>query len=1073
MSSSEYESDSSGGDGNHTFNTAETSYASASTSTNALHEASASSHEHAHDPPVDRRKAERKKNASTEEGKAQRRAKRSAIIEEKKRLLAPQIATAVREARTIRVLGSSLPSSVPPDDATDAFVKYLNLVRGVSSSKRYALAPTSPHLKSIFDHPASFRVLTILAKEGYLFNPSDSEYSGVLVRQAVPKGKTRSKKDKEAEEEDSAVTFKFYTRATPSLPISQLVNLLKELDTLRPNHTIWTQVNVDQLAELAKSGETTARLFYHGYTAYSIIGRELDTQEGEATLVAHWKELTGEDMEVYHWAELDREGESRYVFRTDESISGIEEVIVDAAGGILLNLNQIPGGFLHRILYHPDLVSVQRKIAELRTGPKPIVPGLQTSSPAASSEPLESRQQRVRNLFGALSKYCQLHSDDFSNVVAEGELLQRIASMAAALELEGVNVVRAILRKDIPREALIALAKLYIDAEVGRGARNDKLVDEEAQGLIDLLTGLMEHGVEYEDRRFPFMDLWCIVYRHPDWWIVVFVIVLVFYIHILKPKYVVIGAAKLAGLIQRDIFSSIFKENALTSLQHQLDTYFSGQSEGFTSSFLANILEEPLSCPATTASESVIKGNSKKAVKARELAEAEAEARELLLTVVVEWDELPVPRYITWVGIPMASRLGPLLTSFYPTVGVLDGGFHAYHAWTRHLSMQLSQATQLMVDLVELVTSGIEMDGTEDQAQQVVREVERLSVEIGLKEALESIRKELLDACTPLWSLARLAVEQRKELDDFDEDKWDNMSARISAAHQNATANAIVAIGKPGSPDRIAQANQLVQDNRDAINARKLSSVHPCPGTVAAGPGSAAAWLWYALHVRAGATYLRAANGTTLAGKTGLAAVLTFKQKQLIKLKEFREKQADQDAALLTKAEAIQWLQAPAKGTGVKNNSVFIVKCVHCHAVAFCKNYGGWRDRLRHACPVAEGDSVDLDGMEKGVKELEEEVSREAKALAQVSGRPVSDRTSFAGKLERFSPDGKSTSRWTTVKDDDAIQRHISDIKEGLLAMPGKWNPAENKEKHGRLDYRHLDISEKVTNVSTIASTDV
>lgn len=104
----------------------------------------------------------------------------------------------------------------------------------------------------------------------------------------------------------------------------------------------------------------------------------------------------------------------------------------------------------------------------------------------------------------------------------------------------------------------------------------------------------------------------------------------------MRPKYVVIAAAKLAGLVEREIFSSVFKDDSLAALQRKLDTYFRNDSDLFDSAFLASILEAPLSCPATD-SQAAITGNSKKAKKAREQAAEDSEARAVLIRVLVEY----------------------------------------------------------------------------------------------------------------------------------------------------------------------------------------------------------------------------------------------------------------------------------------------------------------------------------------------------------------------------------------------------------------------------------------------------
>ena len=142
----------------------------------------------------------------------------------------------------------------------------------------------------------------------------------------------------------------FYTRFTPLTSITKLREDLLELENQFPNDFIWSQIQLDDLKRLETAGHSEARLYYSGMTTHSPLGREENdsTVLGES-LLSHWRTVTGLDLEVYQWKELDREAYSRYDFRTDQSISGIEETIVDATGGVLHSLNQQPGGFSQRI----------------------------------------------------------------------------------------------------------------------------------------------------------------------------------------------------------------------------------------------------------------------------------------------------------------------------------------------------------------------------------------------------------------------------------------------------------------------------------------------------------------------------------------------------------------------------------------------------------------------------------------------------------------------------------------------------------------------------------------------------
>lgn len=52
--------------------------------------------------------------------------------------------------------------------------------------------------------------------------------------------------------------------------------------------------------------------------------------------------------------------------------------------------------------------------------------------------------------------------------------------------MNGRNATRAVIRDAIPEECLAFPGKFYNDEEVGRGARNDKFLDKEGQGFVNL-----------------------------------------------------------------------------------------------------------------------------------------------------------------------------------------------------------------------------------------------------------------------------------------------------------------------------------------------------------------------------------------------------------------------------------------------------------------------------------------------------------------------------------------------------------------------------------------------------------
>jgi hypothetical protein len=63
---------------------------------------------------------------------------------------------------------------------------------------------------------------------------------------------------------------------------------------------------------------------------------------------------------------------------------------------------------------------------------------------------------------------------------------------------------------------------------------------------------------------FHCLIIWCITIDHPDDWIVVMCIVVTIWIHLLKPRYVVIGAAKILNMALHGFFDTVFVEDLET-----------------------------------------------------------------------------------------------------------------------------------------------------------------------------------------------------------------------------------------------------------------------------------------------------------------------------------------------------------------------------------------------------------------------------------------------------------------------------------------------------------------------------
>lgn len=62
-------------------------------------------------------------------------------------------------------------------------------------------------------------------------------------------------------------------------------------------------------------------------------------------------------------------------------------------------------------------------------------------------------------------------------------------TLCARANFSGNNANRATIRDELPLEAIRVSDKLYNSVEVGRGARNDKMIDEEAQGIVHFASG--------------------------------------------------------------------------------------------------------------------------------------------------------------------------------------------------------------------------------------------------------------------------------------------------------------------------------------------------------------------------------------------------------------------------------------------------------------------------------------------------------------------------------------------------------------------------------------------------------
>lgn len=934
------------------------------------------------------------------------------------------------------------------DILLDHLLDHVNLVRSRTSSWRYPLTRDSTEICHIKGKTNVQLTMMELARLGKAFDPNsrpdtlipitanqlnDEEVDNLNDEDEAfeEESELENDNDDENENENDSVTFKFYTRCTASLPILQLVDQLTMLEKAYPNYHVWVHTQFQDLREMYLSGHTHARLFYHGQTSrQSIKDRTAQTKQKWA-LVETWQKITGVKLLVYHWKDLDVVAPSEYAFRTDESIAGIEEFILDVAGGTHLNFNQQPGGFAHRISYHPSLVSIQRQLASNQLGI------IQQQAPELDPD-LVARQSRISRLLTALCEYAALHKDDFHGIIAKGAILDGIIALAGSFESRAGNTSRAVIRKDQPFEALKVENKLYCDPEVGRGARNDRMHDEEAQGLVDFITGVVSPTKPYQDRRLPMLDLWCVVVWHPDWWITIFVLTLVIWLNCVRPKYVVLGAAKLLNLAERRHFVNIFSSSDPEYVERVLSAAFSQDGDIFSTELLDSLLADP-----TSVASPVVNDDDEK-------------LRKKSLRGIEEWEELTGFSYLLEVGRPRVAKLGPTNKSYYVIIPVIHCGAHAYRGLTRAFTIRLSQACQLVIDHVEHITANKRVDGTQVQAEAILAEVQQLLKQTGMTVVLEQIRSEALGICEPLSALEHLGRAARSSRHDSAPEQRERRSEGMSRTIQDWDQKSLKALGPVGSELRLKQVLSIIQQNRLLLNDKQLVGLESCPKRIKEGPGSLQAFFWFALEVQEGASYGRAANGTDSLQTNITSDISDLRTLEATILQTRTARKKIGSTGGMTPAEMYDFLvKRPNAG------SVRQLKCLECGLVEY-QNPAKQAHKYRHLCTVnvKSEDLLDLDDLDRQADELAKakgvtRTGTNSGDKPRASGRRSSEET-----IEAWLPSDStgSSQKWVSIEEDTALQKAFVDIKAGILHKNRvrKHNPSE---KHGRYSIADMESS--------------
>lgn len=813
-------------------------------------------------------------------------------------------------------------------------------------------------------------------------------------------------------------------RCTPLRTIEELVKQLNVLAIKYPVDYPWVQAQLHDLKTLQDAGQSKARIFYHGATIKSGIVREVQDSQGSDhySLLKHWKAVTNDHLEVYQWKDLQIQADNYFKWRTDPALSGIEDVLVDVAGGPALTFNQHPGGFIFRIKPHPLLEKARAEFNAVKAKGIPPFPPT-TSLTRVDDEERSLRQSRIANCLKELSLFAQRYPKDFtSQHIARKDRLDAITKIASDFSVEGNNTIRAVVRDAIPLEVLLHPAKAYSDAEVGRGARNDYMVDEEAQGLVNPDTGAVTG--EYRSTLFPMLDLFSVTIDHPNKWLPLFIAVLSTWLHILKPRYVSVCSSQIHKLALGGHFSSVFIEDK-DLVKSALDSAFVDEKKPIDEDFLAGTIRHFLPWKNDT-----------------DISAPDSHPQKIV------WPKLDTVDYIDWVGVVQVLPFGIDYRIVIPTY---HGGSHAYIGCLRPHTIRLAQACEAVKALVEWATEGLHVDGTLAQANNIKHTIDKIAEKIGLDKVLESIRKDVKIRTRPLHSLKQLGSLNRAEPEQRQE-RAVRASSLMKQSITNYNQSTLKAVGRPGTAERLKQAMALLDINRQAINNGN-TQVLPCPSNIAAGPGSCDFLEWMTFSVQEGKSYARTAQGASRlpTNAVKLEAVMTNQSVQ--RQREARARFADADSGTISVGDAKKELE--------KRKPVLLIKCSYCEMVAITKSEKAFKDRVRHACPNHKKELHDIDADQRKADGL--------KAVLEDPGPPSRsfDRPSHKQKLVQWSSDGKG-GMWQTCADDQSVQAFSNTILNVSSSSKNKQRiqtlkpVRDRREKHGRLLLEDLIVLEKI-----------
>jgi hypothetical protein len=157
----------------------------------------------------------------------------------------------------------------------------------------------------------------------------------------------------------------------------------------------------------------------------------------------------------------------------------------------------------------------------------------------------------------------------------------------------------------------------------------------------------------------------------------------------LKPRYVMMGAAKLLNLTLSGLFTSVFIQDEVL-LAHNLKHAFKRDGAKFDKALFRSLLHTPAAVPTPSP----------------------IDCNQLLVIVVIIliWEKLTLADYVDYVGtlhiVKMGVRHVDVVATYCPYT--YHRGSHAYIGAIRPYSVQLSQAVRALVEILNAVSSAFE-----------------------------------------------------------------------------------------------------------------------------------------------------------------------------------------------------------------------------------------------------------------------------------------------------------------------------------------------------------------------------